>query len=210
MNPSWNSGLFVLCTVAVTLLAPIKVTGQGGGRVGPGLEGYERLQTRLATLNVNGISLTNYHLAKAQAWLDFSKEEYFDNDRSGIVESTFDEALKLIEQLEAGVTTPLAMTTPLLEGPVRLEVDVWQKVEEFKNDKLDCAGHLIARLEVKLVHVEHELHELGPTHAAPYRQAVQRMIDELKVIRCSPNASKSTVPVMPGERFKPSTDSPRP
>jgi hypothetical protein len=130
-------------------------------------------------------------LAKAQAWLEFSKEEYFDNDRSGIVEATFGEAQGLIEQLEAGVTKSLNMSTPLLEGEARLDVESWLVVEELKVQKLSCAGNLIARLEVQLVHVEHELHELGPIHAAPYRQAVQRMVEEIKAVDCGPFGQKN-------------------
>lgn len=185
--------------IALTLLAVGAIIGphhsaaQNEDRAKANLQGFQQLYTRLATLNVKGISLTNYHLGKAQAWLDFSKEEYFDNDRSGIVEATFDEARKLIEQLEAGVTTSLDMTTPVLEGE-RLESGSWQVAEELKAQKLDCGGNLIARLEVQLVHVEHELHELGPIHAAPYRQAVQRMVEELKAVDCQPSDQKNMVP----------------
>ncbi len=162
---------------------PVGVGAQDEGRAKANFQGFQQLQARIATLNVHGVALTNYHLAKAQAWLDFSKEEYFDNDRSGIVEATFEEAKKLVEQLEPGVATSLDMTTPVLEGE-RLELTSWQAVDELKQQKLDCAGNLIARLEVQLVHVEHELHELGPIHAAPYRQAVQRMVEEIKAVDC--------------------------
>lgn len=179
---------------AAVFVTPHNSAAQQEGRAKANLQGFQQLHTRLATLNVNGISLANYHLAKAQAWLEFSKEEYFDNDRSGIVESTFAEALGLIEQLEAGVMTPLSMSTPLLEGEARLDLKSWQVVEELKVQKLSCAGNLIARLEVQLVHVEHELHELGPIHALPYRQAVQRMVEEIKAVDCQPPGQKNTVP----------------
>lgn len=176
------------------LIGPHNSAAQNEGRAEANLQGFQQLHTRLAALNVNGVFLTNYHLAKAQAWLEFSKEEYFDNDRSGIVEATFDEARGLIEQLEAGVMKPLSMNTPLLEGEARLDLDSWLVVDELKVQKLSCAGNLIARLEVQLVHVEHELHELGPIHAAPYRQAVQRMIEEIKTVDCRPLGQKSVEP----------------
>lgn len=190
VNQSQHRTRPIICTALVLLVVtsmalPLSRAAQDEMRTKPNLQGFQQLQTRLAALNAHGISLTNYHLAKAQAWLDFSKEEYFDNDRSGIVESTFEEAAKLIEQLEAGVTTPLDMAMPLLEGVARLDADSWQMAEEFKKEKLDCAGHLIARLEVQLVHVEHEYHELGQIHAAPYRQAVQRMIEEIRGVNCT-------------------------
>ena len=180
----------IICTALVLLVVtsmaiPLSRAAQDEMRPKPNLQGFQQLQTRLAALNVHGISLTNYHLAKAQAWLDFSKEEYFDNDRSGIVESTFEEAAQLIEQLESNVTTPLSMSTPLLEGDVRLDPDSWQVVAEMKEQKLACAGNLLARLEVQLVHVEHEYYELGQIHAAPYRQAVQRMIEEIRSVNCT-------------------------
>jgi OmpA-OmpF porin, OOP family len=177
------------------LIGPHNSAAQNEGRTEASLQGFQQLHTRLATLNVNGTSLTNYHLAKAQAWLEFSKEEYFDNDRSGIVEATFYEAQSLVEQLEAGVTKPLSMGTPLLEGEARLDLESWLVVEELKVKKLSCAGNLIARLEVQLVHVEHELHELGPIHAVPYRQAVQRMVEELKAVNCQPTGQKDVVPL---------------
>jgi hypothetical protein len=149
VNRSLSRIPFVHCMallVSASLLLAFDGAAQEGGRPRPNLEGFQQLQTRLATLNVNGVPLTSYHLAKAQAWLEFSKEEYFDNDRSGIVDSAFAEAVKLIDQLESGVTTPIEMTTPLLEGAARLDVDSWEAAEEFKKEKLDCAGHLIARL----------------------------------------------------------------
>jgi hypothetical protein len=191
-NPILRIALLLL--VAITLPWPHNSAAQNEGRAKANLQGFQQLQTRLATLNANGISLTNYSLAKAQAWLEFSQEEYFDNDRSGIVESTFAESQGLIEHLEAGVTTPLDMSTPLLEGKARLDPESWQAVEELKIQKLSCAGNLIARLEVQLVHVEHEFHELGQIHAAPYRQAVQRMMEEIKTVDCSPPSHKRTVP----------------
>ena len=184
-----------LVLLVVTSMAfPLSWAAQDKRHAKPSLQGFEQLQTRLAMLNVHGISLTNYYLAKAQAWLDFSKEEYFDNDRSGIVESTFEEAVKLIEQLEAGVPTPLSMPTPLLEGGSRVDPESWQLVEEMKEQKLACAGNLLARLEVQLVHVEHEYHELGQIHAAPYRQAVQRMIEEIRSVNCTPESPERTGP----------------
>jgi len=191
--PTIPRSALVLLAVGA-LIGPHNSAAQNEGRAEANLQGFQQLHTRLATLNVNGTSLTNYHLAKAQAWLEFSTEEYFDNDRSGIVKATFDEALGLIEQLEAGVMTPLSMSTPLLEGEARLDVTSWQVVEELKVQKLSCAGNLIARLEVQLVHVEHELHELGPIHAVPYRQAVQRMVEEIKAVDCQPPGQKNTVP----------------
>jgi OmpA-OmpF porin, OOP family len=185
----------LLLFATVVFVTPHNSAAQHEGRAKVNLQGFQQLHTRLATLNVNGISLADYHLAKAHAWLEFSKEEYFDNDRSGIVESTFAEALGLIEQLEAGVMTPLSMSTPLLEGEVRLDLKSWQVVEELKVQKLSCAGNLIARVEVQLVHVEHELHELGPIHAVPYRQAVQRMVEEIKAVDCQPSGQKDMVPL---------------
>jgi len=192
-NPIQRVALLLL--VAMNLLWPQSSAAQQQAYAKADPEGFQQLQTRIATLNVNGIPMTDYHLAKAQAWLEFSKEEYFDNDRSGIVESTFAEALGLIEQLEAGVMTPLSMSTPLLEGEARLDLTSWQVVEELKVQKLSCAGNLIARLEVQLVHVEHELHELGPIHAVPYRQAVQRMVEEIKAVDCQPPGQKNAVPL---------------
>lgn len=209
MAHRWQERRMTLPTVLALCVVTLFVWSDGSAaqeetRANADLHGFQRLQTRIATLNVNGVALTNYHLAKAQAWLDFSKEEYFDNDRSGIVESTFNEAYGLIEQLEAGVTTTLSMTTPLLEGDGRLDSDSWQAVEEMKVQKLVCAGNLIARLEVQLVHVEHEFHELGQIHAAPYRQAVQRMLDELRTVDCgSPSPKKTVVPTEAISETKP-------
>ena len=180
-------------SVSTSIPWPFISAAQDRGRAEPSANGFQQLQTRLATLNVNGIPLTSYHLAKAQAWLEFSKEEHVENDRSGIVDSTFAEAVKLIEQLESGVTTTLEMATPLLEGTARLDADSWQMAEKFKKEKLDCAGHLIARREVQLVHIEHEYHELGQIHAAPYRQAVQRMVEEIQAVDCSPPNTQKPV-----------------
>lgn len=127
--------------------------------------GLSALQERLKQLNVSGANkIDDYHYAKAQCWLDFAFDEYHDNDRTGIVEGSLDQAKKLIGGMEA--KTPLGNETPIIPGSKKLREDLWAKADSYKQQSgFQCAAATVACMEVQLVHAGHEDMELGWRHA---------------------------------------------
>jgi hypothetical protein len=84
---------------------------------------FESMQERIRALNATGVPFSNYHLAKAQAYLDVALDEYLENDRSSFVELALGEANGLLQNLEAGAkglplsTYPLDTDKNLRPGP---------------------------------------------------------------------------------------------
>ena len=60
-------------------------------------EAYRALQARIEAINARGRPLRDYHLAKAQCWLDVSFHEYSRNDRSAFVQEALTESEKLVQ-----------------------------------------------------------------------------------------------------------------
>jgi OmpA-OmpF porin, OOP family len=133
---------------------------------------YENLQARIEKLNEAGLPVGNYHLSKAQSWLDVSLHEYTRNDRSSFPQDALNEAAKLITALENKIT-PSLDTPPLAHAPA-LRPDLWARVAELKEHSgLRCAAHELAKAEVELVHASHELQQQQWRHAKPYVQMAE-------------------------------------
>lgn len=129
-------------------------------------------QARIKALNDKGIRVDNYHLAKAQCWLDTSFHEYTRNDRGGYPQAALDEAVKLIGALEAG--TDPGWETPLVNGAEKLRPDLWAKYDSLKKmEGFSCAAQATACAEVELVHAGNEIHDGGWRHAKPYVQIAE-------------------------------------
>ena len=131
--------------------------------------GYiEKLQGRAAKLNANGQPLQSYHLAKAQAWLDFALDEYQENDRSRIIENALAQAEVLVGALEQD-SRQINPNTPIIGGSSKLREDLWAKAMRAKEHaNFGCAAQKVAQLEVQLVWAGHEYAESGWRHASPY------------------------------------------
>ncbi len=69
--------------------------------IGRDLKTFKTAQDRIAKLNNNGTEAENYYLVKAQSWLDFAMHEYYENDRSQVIEHALAESYKLILAMEA-------------------------------------------------------------------------------------------------------------
>ena len=91
------------------------------------LSGYEHTQGRIKALNDAGRPVRDYHLSKAQCWLDVSFHEYSRNDRSDFPQEALTESEKLIVGMEQGVS-PLPTDTPLVNGAARVREDLWQRL----------------------------------------------------------------------------------
>lgn len=162
---------------------------------------YEATQARLKALNANGRPLRDYHLAKAQCWLDVSFHEYTRNDRGPFPQDALAQADLLVRGLENAATTgqpALGQDTPLISGAQRLRPDLWASAQALKGHRgVRCAQHKIACAEVELVHAGHEQVQQQWRHAMPYVQIAEDLLGEARLLaeRCDPPPPVVVAPV---------------
>lgn len=152
----------------------------------------EAVQQRLRVLNEAGVPQSNYSLAKAQCWLDTAKTQYHENDRTGYVEESLHESLKIVQALEADKQAKAGYDTPLVARSTRLREDLWALLASFKGnvDTLQCTARTVACAEVRLVRAGHAEEQTGWRQATPHvamaEDAVHRAAEE--AARCAPPA----------------------
>ena len=158
---------------------------------------YEHLQGRIHALNEAGRKVRDYHLSKAQCWLDVSLHEYTRNDRSPFPQEAMSEANQLIVAMEQNIT-PLPMDTPLVNHAARLRPDLWDQLAGFKSEAgLRCGGQQVACAEVELVHAGNEHNQQQWRHAKPYVQIAEELTaDAFALIgQCAP--ARAMAPLVP-------------
>lgn len=138
---------------------------------------YEQTQQRIKALNERGLGkgpkLSDYHLAKAQCWLDVSFHEYTRNDRSPFPQQALAQSDQLIVLMENN-TTPLPSATVLVNEAERLRPDLWDAAARLQSHVgYRCATQKVACAEVELVHAGNEHKQLGWRHARPYVQMAE-------------------------------------
>jgi len=132
-------------------------------------------QDRIAKLNSNGVGADNYYLVKAQSWLDFAMHEYYENDRSHVIDEALFQAQDLIERMEQADNN-ITLDTPVINESQRLREDLWTIAGELKQHRgFVCASAPIAEMEVRLVWAGHENKELGWRHAREHFAAAERL-----------------------------------
>ena len=157
-------------------------------------EAYRALQARIEAINARGRPLRDYHLAKAQCWLDVSFHEYSRNDRSAFVQEALTESEKLVVLLEQAKTNaPLdgPWETPLVNGAARLRPDLWASAAGLRQRAgFVCAQARAACAEVELVHAGNEYNQQQWRHAKPYVQIAEDYLGEAEQAaqQCSPPA----------------------
>lgn len=159
---------------------------------------YDAVQARLRAINAGGRPLRDYHLAKAQCWLDVSFHEYTRNDRGPFPQAALTEAHTLARGMEA--SQPLGMDTPLVAGAERLRPDLWARAQAQRSQPgWRCAQAKAACAEVELVHAGHEQVQIGWRHAKPYVQIAEDLLAEAGTLaeRCDPPPPPPVVAVTP-------------
>lgn len=155
---------------------------------------YASVQARLRAINAGGRPLRDYHLAKAQCWLDVSFHEYTRNDRGPFPQAALTEADALARGMENAATSgqpPLTTDTPLLAGAERLRPDLWAQALGLRGQRgWRCAQAKTACAEVELVHAGHEQVQIGWRQAKPYVQIAEDLLAEASALaeRCDPPA----------------------
>lgn len=155
-------------------------------------QSYEALQARIKGLNDRGRPLRDYHLSKAQCWLDVSLHEYTRNDRSAFPQAALTESEKLVQGMERG-TDALPMDTTLVNDAARLRPDLWERATALKGHAgFRCAQQKLACAEVELVHAGNEHNQQQWRHARPYVQTAEDLLGEAREL-----AEACAVPVPP-------------
>ncbi|MCC7635463.1 OmpA family protein [Stenotrophomonas rhizophila] len=142
------------------------------------LGAYEATQGRIQALNDGGRPIRDYHLAKAQCWLDVSFHEYSRNDRSDFPQQALGESEKLIVGMEQGVQ-PLPTDTPLVNNAKYLRDDLWQRLRVLHQAPgFSCAQQQVACGEVELVHAGNEFNQQQWRHSKPYIQIAEELVND--------------------------------
>jgi OmpA-OmpF porin, OOP family len=143
---------------------------------------YESLQGRIKDINDKGRPVRDYHLSKAQCWLDVSMHEYTRNDRSAFPQEAMTESEKLIDLMErAGSSKPLdgPWDTALVNQSAKLRPDLWERADALKKHRgFACAAQRTACSEVELVHAGNEYKQQQWRHAKPYVQIAEDQLFE--------------------------------
>ena len=139
-------------------------------------QAYEATQGRIKALNDGGRRVRDYHLSKAQCWLDVSFHEYTRNDRSAFPQEALDQSVRLIALMEQKAS-PLPYDTPLVNGADKLRPDLWEATENWKTrDGFQCVAQRVSCAEVELVHAGNEHKQQGWRHAKPYVQIAEDLL----------------------------------
>jgi outer membrane protein OmpA-like peptidoglycan-associated protein len=163
-------------------------------------QAYEGLQARVKGLNDRGRPVRDYHLSKAQCWLDVSFHEYTRNDRGPFPQAALTESEKLVVAMEQGVS-PLPMATPLVGEAVAIRPDLWAAAQALRGHAgWRCAQQKAACAEVELVHAGNEQAQQQWRHAKPYVQIAEDLLGEARALAEScvpPPAPPAQTPVVP-------------
>ena len=173
----------------------------------------EAVQQRLRALNESGIPQNNYSLAKAQCWLDTAKTQYHENDRTGYVEESLQESIKIAQALEANRNAKAGYETPLVARSTKLRDDLWTKLSGFKgNDSaLQCNARTVACAEVRLVRAGHAEEQTGWRQAVPHVAMAEDAIRQAgeEASRCAKPAPSVVEPTVPAPVAAPAPAAPQ-
>ena len=155
---------------------------------------YQATQDRIQALNDGGRPVRDYHLSKAQCWLDVSFHEYSRNDRSDFPQLALDESVKLIDGMERGVS-PMPTDTPLVNDARRLREDLWKRLGVIHDTPgFECAQQAVACGEVELVHAGNEFNQQQWRHAKPYIQMAEDLTNDAEALARQCNVEPVVMP----------------
>jgi len=129
---------------------------------------FDSLAMRLAAFDTVSAPRSVYAQAKARAWLELARETYALNDRTGLCETAYDQAVSLASQLETR-SVDLQAPPHVIPGTHYVHQELWQFSDSLKRtDALRCVAGDLGRLEVTLVRAGHEAQLCRPAEPHPY------------------------------------------
>jgi OmpA-OmpF porin, OOP family len=163
----------------------------------------DAIQQRLRVLNEAGVVQNNYSLAKAQCWLDTAKTQYHENDRTGYIEESMTESLKIVQALEANKAAKAGYETPLVANSTRLRDDLWAELSKFKSNDatLACNARNVACAEVRLVRAGHAEQQTGWRAATPHVMMVEDGVRRAgqEAAACAAPVAARAAPIAPAQ-----------
>jgi len=206
----------VLAAGTAMAAAPQQITPQAerisDAKISKDRKTFELMQARVRALNAAGVPVTNYHLAKAQAYIEVALDEYNENDRSSFVELALGEANSLLRGLEAGqknlpmATYPLEVEKNSKTGSTatrapenRLRPDMWAQAERIKqHEQFACAAEPTAQFEVQLLQAIHEDRLGGWRRTSPYIAIAESLaVRAQEALDVCAASAKAAVPAVP-------------
>lgn len=159
-------------------------------------ERIARTRVRIAAQRASASATRRYHLAKADAWLDFAVDAGRTEAGGDAAEDALDQAMALLGAMDRGRNPPLRTLHVVASSAVHPEL--WAAVDQIKNRAgFPCAVDPLARAEVALVWAGHKTHVGDPEAVAEIGARVQQLLaaagDEVR--NCF--AAAETEPVQP-------------
>lgn len=210
--------IFVVAALALTGCAQTVVQPEGPGpaarstgllpqdqrttdlRIAADRKVMSEIQLRLRRLNEAGLSQNNYPLAKAQCWLDTAWSQYHENDRTGYIEESLAESLKIVQALEADKAVKVGYDTPLVARSTRLRDDLWAQLNALKmrESGLVCNARTVACGEVRLVRAGHAEQQTGWRQANAHVQMAEDAVRRASVeaANCQPALAAAAKPAV--------------
>jgi outer membrane protein OmpA-like peptidoglycan-associated protein len=181
--------LFPLVMAAAILAGCATSNPPGNGSAAP-LQRIQILQAKADEYAAGRTGAAAYAPQKALAWLDLAQDEYYEDDRSGIVIAATDEAEKILRQIEAG-NVALPFDTPIIRASEKVRDDLWHKAAQLKQSPdFACAAKQLAQLDVQLVWTGHEYWESGWRHAKTHSEVADNLAydAEMAIRQCADTA----------------------
>ena len=151
---------------------------------------FDEFQLRLRKLSEAGVAQNNFSLAKAQCWLDTARAQYSENDRTGYIEDSLAESVRIIQALETDKNSRAGYDTPLVARSSRLRNDLWRQLADIRSREgtLACTARTVACAEVRLVRAGHADQQTGWRAATPHILMVEDSVRRanLQAASCNP------------------------
>lgn len=141
---------------------------------------FDAVDARLAAYDTVAVPRRVYAQAQAKAWLALARDAYARNDRSGLCETAFDQAIALTSGLDARTTT-LQAPPRIIPGASRVREDLWQLSDSLKRtEALRCVAADLGVLEVTLVRAGHEAVLCHASEPHPFAAAAASQAAEIR------------------------------
>jgi outer membrane protein OmpA-like peptidoglycan-associated protein len=141
---------------------------------------FDSLAMRLAVFDTVSVPRSAYAQAKAKAWLELARETYALNDRSGLCETAYDQAVSLASELETR-SVDLQAPSRVIPGTAYVHPELWQFADSLKRtDALRCVAGDLGRFEVTLVRAGHEAHLCRASEPHPYAAEAMKRSAEIR------------------------------
>jgi len=131
---------------------------------------------RLQKLSQGGLSVRNYQLAKALAFIDEARREFYMRNHSGIVLDFVESAQVITDALEKG--TVIGTVNRQFETSEAVAPALWRRIERLKGAAMfACNGDKVARAEVELLAAGNDQYLLGWRAAVARIQLAEQQLD---------------------------------